>query len=784
MITTKPSTASHVSNAIQTALGRIAPLWPLQSFVAVNPFLGYTDMPFELACEKLGQATGELPLLPRSQYCKAFESGEIQPDHLEQVADDLWSVEQLIEFIRDPEAEMGCSTIPTIADLLDRSRPRAHWVAFIVDEISKWCSVHFDKNQTTWNSPWRDFSLYEAWREAALLDRNPEAFGLSDFRKFVAELPDSAEETIAWCVDYLPIPSSIDLADFLQRHLMTISGWAGYAQYLAREDRMQGQDNPVLRDLLAIRLAYDAALYSAFDSRIALRDAAMSWQGNAGEAAAQALSRWQRAYEMSYQYRLSMQLTAAEPPSLPERPSSQVVFCIDVRSEIFRRHLEASASGCQTIGFAGFFGFPVAYRDAGTESATARCPVLLSPIATTAASGSVLEKQSRRARNVFGGAWKALQNSAASCFTFVETAGIFFGPRMGLRGDSSCGCGHDALPVLEETNADNLELKVTLALGALKNMGLSNFARLVLICGHGSQSANNPYASALDCGACGGHAGDVNARLAAATLNDPDVRQSLAAKGVVLPEDTVFLAGIHNTMIDEVTIFDLEGLPSSHQSDLSDLRGALDQAGRLCSRERAKRLGLDRLAQEKIPLRLADRSGDISQTRPEWGLANNAAFVAAPRWRTAGLKLDGRVFLHDYDTTRDVDSSVLTLILCAPVVVASWINLQYYASRVNPGVYGSGNKTLHNVTGGLGVLEGNGGDLRVGLPMQSIHDGTRFVHEPRRLSVFVEAPMACIDAVLAAQPGVCDLFRNTWIHLFALDAGGMFRWSPTRWKTT
>src|SRR4051812_4001850 len=129
------------------------------------------------------------------------------------------------------------------------------------------------------------------------------------------------------------------------------------------------------------------------------------------------------------------------------------------------------------------------------------------------------------------------------------------------------------------------------------------------------------------------------------------------------------------------------------------------------------------------------------------GTGGNAAFIATPRGRTYRLPLGGRAFLHSYDWRKDEGFGVLQLIMTAPMVVASWINLQYYGSTVNNRVFGSGNKVLHNVVGQLGVLEGNASDLKVGLPWQSFHDGRRFVHEPLRLNVFIEAPQDAIDAV-------------------------------------
>jgi uncharacterized protein len=323
-----------------------------------------------------------------------------------------------------------------------------------------------------------------------------------------------------------------------------------------------------------------------------------------------------------------------------------------------------------------------------------------------------------------------------------------------------------------------------MAEGALRNMSLTkNFARLILICGHGSQSANNPYASGLDCGACGGHAGDVNARLAASALNDPLVRGHLADRGIQIPADCYFLAGMHNTTTDAVQLFDLETLPASHAQDLAALQSALTAASATALSERAPALGLTKITDGKLSQSVRSRGADISQVRPEWGLANNAALIAAPRSRTQALQLGGRVFLHDYDATADPEHQVLTLILCAPVVVASWINLQYYASRVDPARYGSGNKTLHNVVGGIGVCEGNGGDLRVGLPLQSIHDGETFMHEPRRLTVFIEASRPAIEAVLGAQAGVKNLFDHGWIHLCVLEGQHCYRYHHTgRWQ--
>jgi hypothetical protein len=260
------------------------------------------------------------------------------------------------------------------------------------------------------------------------------------------------------------------------------------------------------------------------------------------------------------------------------------------------------------------------------------------------------------------------------------------------------------------------------------------------------------------------------------------VRRGLVAQGIEIPSDALFLGALHDTTTDAVRLYADDHPSSAHQTDLTVARAWLATASKQARSERARRL--PRAAGEGS---LSGRSRDWAEVRPEWALAGCKAFIAAPRRRTAGKSFEGRAFLHDYTWQTDRDFSVLEVILTAPVVVASWISLQYYGSTVAPKVFGGGNKLLHNVTGGVGVVEGNGGLLRAGLPWQSVHDGERCVHEPLRLSVCIEAPRDAMTDILRRHDDVRALFDNRWLHLFALDETGRMAWrydGSLQWAAT
>ena len=735
-------TTAMRENSIETACGRIPPLWPLQSFVAVNPFLGLADMPFEEAAALMERVTKGGLLMDSAYYLEQVRLGRIRSSDVDAVSG--VGIAMLSEQLRHEEAT---GSIVTVADWLDQQKGTV-WAAFITDEISKWCGSYFDEGQSTWEMPGRELSLYSAWKRMAKCDANPEVQGLTGFRQFVAELPENPVEMVRQALESLGIPAEAEI-DFLHRELMSVFGWSAYGAY---QDR-QASGGCVVRQLLAIRLAYDVALLRLADGwRCAPGPAP-----EAGSTGAKCIA--QAALEHAYRSRLTELLGTSAPAATGGRKALQAVFCIDVRSEVYRRALEAQSEQIQTIGFAGFFGMPIAVGE------KALCPVLLQP-------SHMLQARANESR--WREIWEAMKRSAVACLPTVEITGAWFAMKL-LRRAFRAGTAQREKPALQWTIP--IEARVDLAAGALKNMSLraEDLAPTVLLCGHGSATENNPYAAGLDCGACGGHKGDINARFAAALFNDPEVRKGLWARGIAIPADTVFIAGLHITTTDEVELLDTEGMAEQDRARVvSWLRAASERA-------RIARNGDVGAADVEAEVRR--RSRDWSEVRPEWGLARNAAFIAAPRARTRHLDLEGRAFLHDYDAKADKDGSVLTLILTAPVIVASWINLQYYGSTVNNPVFGSGNKTLHNIVGTFGVWEGNGGDLRTGLPLQSLHDGTRWVHEPLRVQVFVEAPRERIDRIVLANRDLRNLVNNGWIQLLALEGSEVFLARSTgRWE--
>ena len=774
---------------LDQACGRIAPTWPLDELIAVNPWWEMRERSIEEVSAKLS-ALGQVHCVMSKSYFQEVWMETLMPNHLEQAiaeSDQDYTVESLVRYLLEDDEYTHWHNVSDFVDSGPNRKYKMAWRDEITHQISQFCADFFrhKDRQGSYGKTYQ--GLYQEWLATTCQDKGIEILMAEDglTEKFL-DLPKTADALLAEALSGLHVNEQ-NLTDYAHALLLDVNGWASWVAYLRWQDRLDGFDNDLMFDFLAIRVAWEWVLWrhQKENDRSVFNELKVLWAHQMNmlprlietHRASQAKSWvWQRAAEIAYQQGVLSQLEQnREAQQTNDAPRLQAAFCIDVRSEVMRRALEAQDSQIETLGFAGFFGLPIEYHPVGTDLSRPQLPGLLKSSIKVRPLLPESQVQATQAKLNSKARWSEWGYAPPAAFSMVEATGLIYAFKM-LRNalfpaDHQHPVNH--LPAKDEfelTQAESpltIEQKVDLAAGILHAMGLDqNLAQTVLLVGHGSSSCNNPHAAGLDCGACGGQTGEVNVRVLAYLLNQTDVRAGLVGKGIKIPEQTQFVAAMHNTTTDEFTTWGLNDPENT-------IAHWLSRASELARQERAVRLGVAGMDERSMHRAIKSRAKDWSQVRPEWGLSNNAAFIVAPRYRTKGLNFDGRAFLHDYDWQQDEDLSLLTLIMTAPMVVTNWINMQYYASVCDNHIYGSGNKVLHNVVDGcIGVFEGNGGDLRIGLPMQSLHNGEKWMHEPLRLSVYIDAPREAIAQVAEQHDVVRELIDNQWLYCFRWDREG------------
>ncbi|MFC7185684.1 DUF2309 domain-containing protein [Halorubrum yunnanense] len=772
-----------IHERIDNAATTVGSVWPIHSFVTANPLSGFESAPFSEAVTRAADLLGGRGYPSRKAFRAALDDGRIDPETLEsELADRGYEADPktLLERV-----DAGAESEPSDAESEPsdaESEPSDAETDRVDSVLTKWLSAFLDEGHAEWSMPDREEGFYAAFRGVAAHDGEVPDEGL------LASPPETAIEAIEAVLE--PVPESRWEAVF-EAQLAALPGWTGFIKRRAADGGAWQSAHPItLADYLAVRLS----LADAFGVGIDPGDRSDPADPDPADEVAEAfLSAWEASYRSEVVDRVAAEGRSLSGESEPsDRPDAQLVFCIDTRSEVIRRHVEA-AGDYETHGYAGFFGVPMEYRGYDADVSVDACPPILDPehrISEVPTDGDARRRRDRWSslREAAGEIAETLKTNPASAFGFVESSGGGYGLALAARTlvpgrvrdllngadaavpDDREFC--DQIVDHQHTYADGLpvgltaEEKVEYAATAFELMGWEEFGRLVAFVGHASETANNPYDSSLDCGACAGNPGGPNARVLADICADADVRAALRERGFDVPDDAVFLAGEHNTTTDEIELYD-GGVPESHADDLERLRADLAAAREGAAAERAESMGVDPSAGVDEAER---RAGDWAETRPEWGLAGNAGFVVGPRELTSDLDLDGRAFLHSYDWSTDPDGDALEAILAGPMVVTQWINAQYYFSTVDNAVYGSGSKVTQNPVGNVGVYQGNGGDLMTGLPRQSLIAAEGVPrHQPLRLSTVVHAPVERVTEALAAHDAVTELLDNDWLSLTVID---------------
>lgn len=849
-----------IHDLVKCASNIIVPLGPIDTFAALNPWVGLEGKSFEQTARKLKNIC-EVDIYPNhSIFQTALDRGDIRQEFIEQGIQE-WLNSQSFELPREI-VEQFCRVaifkdhdyphnieqleLKNVAKQLNKYitlAPKTHStktysqrlerqeVINVAQQLNnhmiKWCKLFLDKSQAVWSMPNREEGFYQAWRK--LVQHDPTLSRKK--RKTLRNLPIDAEGALKKALIELGIYFP-KIQDYLEAHLLCLPGWAGMMLWSSQRS---AEEANLLLDYLAVRISMECALVRSYLPLLENRNENMNLEpiiaawAEWGDFPFNAwlklsstemkmridlayrfdtilrkrllLEAWEKTYEdelkkiiISQQQKVSVQNIN---PTL-----AQFVFCIDVRSEPFRRKLE-KAGHFETFGTAGFFGLPIETCELGSNHTHNSLPVMFKPQykVNEISHESDSFEQRNQVVNSVGSTFKTMKHNLFSSLVLPEISGPWLSLQTLARSFMPRSAGRTLSKMLEtwsqkpatELSLDQkrlsyedlpigftIEEKVHYARQALKMMGLTNqFAPLVVICGHGSHSSNNPYNSALDCGACGGKSSGFNARVLATLCNLPNVREHLEAEGFVIPKDTVFVAAEHITTLNELNWLYVPELSEKAKEAFNQVQEVLPKVSEEVNDERIPQLPNFKKHIKNSKVEAQRLSEDWSEVRPEWGLARNAAFIIGGRHLTQDCNLDGRVFLNNYNWKKDKDGAILANIIAGPATVTQWINLQYYASTVAPHYYGSGNKTTQTITAGHGIMQGNASDLLTGLPFQSVmKSDVEAYHEPLRLLVVIQAPTSYVKRVLDQNQVFNQKVKNGWIRLASIDTEGSWvSWS-------
>jgi uncharacterized protein len=618
----------------------------------------------------------------------------------------------------------------------------------------KWCQAFYDQGQAVIAMPNRETGIFNAWRSWVLIENSDPIW---------EQIPSEPLLTIECCLNRLKIEPK-DHLNYLTLMLTSLPGWSGYVKYVSNQKPPASREEEML-NYLAFRLSL--AIYYA--PKIGSAVQLFSKEPTHSRAFKNLVENEQKSLEF-----IKEMCTSYNPVKASvEIKEYQWLFCIDARSEPFRRQLEKLGNH-ETFGIAGFFGLPIGFVE--KDKTTPSCPALMQP---THLLSKLSTKTEKSIATLLKEDLECIYNSTkyqhGTSFALAEATGLIFGLKLifnnFIKPIASVIRPRDAFskkthhhPI--DLDCIPLESQVDYAEQALKSIGLiESFSKVVIICGHSGDVTNNLYSAALNCGACSGNEGGTNARILAQILNNSEVRSHLALKGINVPNDTQFISALHNTTQNKI---DLLECPHLEEKQVSELALQVKQA----------RKGLENKATPTSPdknLWSSNKWAEIcsqnwAENRPEWGLSRHSMFVIGPRWFSCENNLHGQSFLHSYDYRIDDKGEILASLLNGPLVVAQMLNAQYLFSTMNNIAYGSGSKVTQNLTGRFAIMQGNASDLMYGLPLQSLYvnDASAY-HAPSRLNALIVAPKDMLMNIFRKHEKLNILLKNEWIKVNCLD---------------
>jgi uncharacterized protein YbcC (UPF0753/DUF2309 family) len=757
---------------------------PLKDFIHHNTLHAFQGDNFDEALAKAQQILGYKVFLSLVDYRDLFQQGKINMEIIEKIIAQEKGVNQ-VDFWKEQmlNGNPDCQISKRIGKL--RYTWREAYKIDLEQEVKpilfKILSSYLDQGISVWKFPGSSMGLLETIKTIEL-DSFTSFFKRKRSKEFLFDNSCTIESLLA-----LVVGDESLYEQYLFDQQFSHPGWSGMVSVVEKNPQtLLDTKRITLEELIKLELLLEI---DNLDNHFGETWAPINLKAKKSTPLFNPIEEieytslqllWQKAFEASYYNSVLNGLRLQKKTVNADKEHSfQAIFCIDDRECSIRRHIESIDTESITYGTPGHFGLDIYFQPMDGKFITKVCPAPLSPrylIKEESENGHHVKEYSvtKRTHGLLGG-WLIAQTLGfwSAIKLFIQ---IF---RPSISPFTSLSFNHmhaDAKLSIENTDKEGLYvrehgLQVGFTIeemagkidGVLKSIDLiDNFSPLVYAIGHGSSSVNNTYYAGYDCGACSGRPGSVNARVFADMANRKGVREILAKRGIVIPETTQFVGGLHDTSRDEIAFFDEQVLSEENKKRHHKNSKSMHTALSLNAKERSRRF--DSIQSDKnakqVHKKVKGRSISLFEPRPELNHATNTLCIIGQRYLTESLFLDRRAFLNSYNYAHDLEGVYLEGILNAVAPVCGGINLEYYFSRVDNEKLGAGSKLPHNVMGLIGVANGIDGDLQTGLPYQMVE-----VHDPLRLMVVVEHYPEVVLATIQRNASTYEWFQNKWVYL-------------------
>ncbi|MBL7664122.1 MAG: DUF2309 family protein [Bacteriovoracaceae bacterium] len=765
---------------------------PLNEFLHLNMLPGLQTMPFWQAMRESALKYSHLPFMPISFYQNKLKSGAIDVHILDAEiraeAKDEKSQNEIRNTIQREAKEYYFpeKTFRPIQKYI--SEEINHSLGELTEPLLiRLLSSFYDQGFSFWNVPKANEGFWKCF--VNLVTNSYLPIYPIDKEQLVHFKDKTPIEVVSLL---LPQIVEEELAQlYIEESLLSLKGWSGFIQNINLEPKLLTDERHAdLYDYLAVRMvielnwirkikpSFQPVIKSQLGANYLKKREVMS------QVEWQAYKVIHEAYEKTYYQNIIIKMAEhASNAREIKKCEIQSFHCIDDRECSLIRFMEELDDNFKAYSTPGHFGLDFFYKVSDEAYPQKRCPA---PVVPKFILKEKRGKDVQRKNKIYKWQNSSYQNFFLEWFMsyfdglnsiFKMIVDVFLPTKTFVPKSVRFMRSKSEVKIFRNSDNETLnglflgythdEAALRLA-NVFKSIGLiQDFAPLVFIIGHTSTTTNNPYFTAYGCGACSGRNGSLNAKVFSEIANDPEIRKILKDNhGVQIPENTIFVSGVHDTCKDTVRIFNVDRLSGQHY----DLAKRFSENLKISLAKNAKLRCADfvnvpkDITESEAQALTIERAHSIFEPRPEFGHTRNALCIVGKRASTRGLSFDRRAFLQSYDYTIDPNGDYLLAILGAAIPVCGGINLDYFYSRMNNRGIGAGSKLSHNVTGLVAISNGTEDDLLTGLALQMVE-----LHEPMRIMFVVTVTLEVLQKVLKGNQNLWDWVNNEWVRFTCID---------------